>query len=51
MQNKLAGTKPNCPVRTAMTEMITLLMAATIQPDQCLRPTMMVDTIVRMQEM
>jgi len=51
MQNKLAGMKPNCAVRTPIMQIRTLLIAATTHPVQSLRPTMMVDRIVNRQEM
>jgi len=50
MQKTLAGTKPNCAVLTAMTQMITLLTVASAQPSQQRRPTRTVDTMVNTQE-
>jgi hypothetical protein len=42
---------PNCAVRSPMTQMMTLLMAANIQPSQHLLPTRIVERIVKTQEM
>jgi hypothetical protein len=50
MQNKFAGTNPNWAVRIPITQMITLLTAATIQPCHNFLPTSTVEITVKMQE-
>jgi hypothetical protein len=47
MQNKLAGTKPNCAVRIPMTQMITLFIAATTHPCHNFLPTSTVEITVK----
>ncbi len=49
MQKRLAGMKPNCAVRTAITQIIALLVPATTQPCQSFLPTRMVERIVSTQ--
>jgi hypothetical protein len=51
MQNRLAGTKPNCAVRIPMKQMMTLLTPATIQPCHNFFPTSTVDITVKTHEM
>ena len=51
MQNRFAGTKPNCAVRTPIRQTITLFAPATIQPCQSFLPTRTVERTVRTQEM
>jgi hypothetical protein len=46
MQNKLAGTNPNCAVRMPIAQMITLLAAATTQPCHSFFPTSTVEITV-----
>ena len=47
----LAGMNPVWEVRTAITQMMTLLRAARAQPYQLRRPTRMVETTVSTHEM
>lgn len=49
-QKTLAGTKPHCPVRNPIMQMITLLAAATTHPCHIRRPTRIVDVMVSRQE-
>jgi hypothetical protein len=50
MQNKFAGTSPNWAVRNPMAQMIALFTPAIARPDQCFRPTKIVDRMVRQQD-
>jgi hypothetical protein len=50
MQNRFAGTKPNCAVRIPMTQIMTLLIAATNHPCQSFLPTRTVESTVNTQE-
>src|SRR6266404_6823659 len=50
MQRRLAGTKPNCAVRTPMTQTTALLRAATIQPCQSFLPMRTVANTINTQE-
>jgi len=49
-QKTLAGMNPNCEVRKPMTQMMMLLIAASIQPSQHRLPTRIVERIVKTQE-
>ena len=50
MQKRFAGMKPNCAVRSAMTQTTTLFAPATIQPCQIFLPMRTVEKTVRIQE-
>lgn len=50
MQNAFAGTKPHCPVRSPIMEIIALLAPATTHPCHLRRPTSTVDRTVSRQE-
>jgi hypothetical protein len=51
MQNRFAGMNPNCAVRAAITQTITLLAPAIIHPCQIFLPTRIVERTVRTHEM
>ncbi len=50
MQNRFAGMNPNCAVRAAITQTITLFAPATIHPCQIFLPIRMVESTVRTHE-
>lgn len=50
MQKRLAGTKPNCAVRTPITQITMLFTAAITQPCHNFFPTKMVETTVKTHE-
>jgi hypothetical protein len=49
-QNMFAGMNPNWPVCSPMMQIRTLLTPASAQPSQYRRPTRIVDTMVKTQE-
>jgi len=51
MQNRFAGTNPNCDVCRPMTHTITLLAPATSHPCQNFLPTNIADITVSTHEM
>lgn len=51
MQQRFAGTNPNCAVRTPITQIITLLTAARIQPCHNLFPIRIVEITVKTHDM
>ena len=50
MQNAFAGTKPHCPVRTPIKEIMALLVPATNHPCHLRRPTSTVESMVNTHE-
>jgi hypothetical protein len=51
MQNRFAGTNPNCEVRIPIKQMMTLLTAAMTQPCHNFFPTSTVETTVNTHDM